>query len=85
MKNLKIIIFTIISIILFANNLNAQTPHYIDFHKILNESTAGKKAQDELKKKLNQTIQKLDKTQKDLQNQEKKIIQQKKTHICRRI
>ena len=34
----------------FSKNLYAQTPHYIDFQKILNQSIAGKKAQDDLKK-----------------------------------
>ena len=68
----------IATIFFIAANLSAQTPHYIDFQKILNESTAGKKAQNELKNRLSQTIKKLDKTQKDLQNQEKQIIQQKK-------
>ncbi len=78
MINLSKIIFMIATIFFIATNLSAQTPHYIDFQKILNESTAGKKAQNELKNRLSQTIKKLDKTQKDLQNQEKQIIQQKK-------
>ena len=66
----------IATIFFIATNLSAQTPHYIDFQKILNESTAGKKAQNELKNRLSQTIKKLDKNQKDLQSQEKQIIQQ---------
>ena len=78
MRNLFKIIFTFVLIFFISTNLSAQTPHYIDFQKILNESTAGKKAQNELKNRLSQTIKKLDKTQKDLQNQEKQIIQQKK-------
>ena len=78
MSKLLKIIFTIVTIFFIAANLSAQTPHYIDFQKILNESIAGKKAQNELKNRLSQTIKKLDKTQKDLQNQEKQIIQQKK-------
>ena len=78
MSKLLKIIFTIVTIFFIAANLSAQTPHYIDFQKILNESIAGKKAQNELKNRLSQTIKKLDKTQKDLQTQEKQIIQQKK-------
>ena len=78
MNYLKKIIFVIITIFLTEINLNADTPYFIDFQKILNESTAGKKAQSELKTRLNQTVKKLDKTQKDLQEQEKQIIQQKK-------
>ena len=63
---------------LFSANLYAQTPHYIDFQKILNQSIAGKKAQDELKSRLNKTIEKQNTTQKSLQDEEKKLIQQKK-------
>ena len=69
-----------VSIIIFkfiSSNLFAQTPHYIDFQKILNQSIAGKKAQDELKSRLNQTIKKQNTTQKKLQDEEKKLIQQK--------
>ncbi len=71
------IIFLFI-IVFFSTNLKADLPHFIDFQKILNESIAGKKAQNELKNRLDQTIKKLDKTQKSLQDQEKQIIQQKK-------
>ena len=52
-----------------TNNLFADSPYFIDFQKILNESIAGKKAQKELKSKLDQSISKLNKTQKDLQEQ----------------
>ena len=78
MNIVKKIFFIFFTIVLTGSNLNAQTPHYIDFQKILNESTAGKKAQIELKNRLDQTIKQLEKNQKDLQEQEKKIIQQKK-------
>ena len=70
--------FILITIFFTETAVYAQIPHYIDFQEILNQSTAGKKAQDELKKRLKQTVDKLNKTQKDLQEQEKKIIQQKK-------
>ena len=62
----------------FSTNLSAQTPHYIDFQRILNQSIAGKKAQDELKSRLNKTVEKQNTTQKSLQDEEKKLIQQKK-------
>ena len=78
MRKLFKIIFTITTIFFISTNISAQTPHYLDFQKILNESTAGKKAQNELKNRLSQTVKKLDKNQKDLQSQEKQIIQQKK-------
>lgn len=52
MKNLNK--FTIIIIIFFSvfNNLHADLPRYLDFKKVLNESTAGSKAQKILKKKI---------------------------------
>tara|TARA_B100001063_G_C16467779_1_gene406374 strand:- start:57 stop:578 length:522 start_codon:yes stop_codon:yes gene_type:complete len=74
----KKILFALFLLIFTATNLSAETPHFIDFQKILNESIAGKKAQNELKSRLDQNIKKLNSTQKDLQEQEKKIIQQKK-------
>ena len=45
---------------------------------MLNQSTAGKKAQETLKKKLDQGIKKISTTEKSLLEEEKKIIQQKK-------
>ena len=85
MNIVKKIFFIFFTIVLTGSNLNAQTPHYIDFQKILNESTAGKKAQIELKNRLDQTIKKLEKNQKDLQEQEKKNNSTKKTYFYRRI
>lgn len=77
MNYLKKIVFVCITFF-FTASLSADLPYFIDFQKVLNESTAGKKAQKELKNKLDQTIKILDKNQKDLQEQEKQIIQQKK-------
>ena len=47
----KILIFTILFFSI-TNILHAELPYYLDFKYILNESDAGKKAQIELKKKL---------------------------------
>ncbi len=78
MSMLKNILFVIALFVFTQTSLYAQSPYFIDFQKILNQSDAGKKAQNELKKRLNQTVEKLNKTQKSLQDEEKKIIQQKK-------
>ena len=78
MHFLKKLSVSIIILNLLGTNVLAQTPYYIDFQLILNKSTAGKKAQDELKSRLNQTIKKQNTTQKSLQDEEKKLIQQKK-------
>ena len=56
----------------------AEVPHYLDFKLILNESDAGKKAQNFLKKKLESGIASIKKKEKSFQEDEKKIIQQKK-------
>ena len=56
----------------------SEIPHYLDFKFILNESTAGKKAQSALKTKLEKGIAGLKSKEKSIQEEEKKIIQQKK-------
>lgn len=72
----------ILVIVLFFFSLNfslyAEVPHYLDFKLILNESDAGKKAQNFLKKKLESGIENIKKKEKSFQEDEKKIIQQKK-------
>ena len=72
--------FFILLAILFLSFQNsiAEIPHFLDFKFILNQSVAGKKAQDELKKMLNDGIKKIEKRQKSVLDEEKKIVQQKK-------
>ena len=70
--------FTFLLIFFGTTNLYADLPHYIDFKFILNESEAGKKAQDHLKNKFNKGIKNIDKKKKSLQEEERKIIDQKK-------
>ena len=60
------------------NQAFSDVPYYIDFKYILNSSVAGKKAQDELKKRLEQGVASLEKKEKTIQEEEKKLIQQKK-------
>ena len=74
-KKISIIIILFLT---FQNNLFANTPYYLDFKYILNQSDAGKKAQTFLKKKLDNGIKKLKEKEKAIQAEEKKIIQQKK-------
>ena len=77
MKNFRIFLFFLI--LSFSNsNVVADMPHYLDFKYILNNSTAGKKVQDSLQKKLKDGISSLNKKEKSLQEEEKKMIQQKK-------
>ena len=74
----KIIIFLIFTFLSFQTFLKAEVPHYVDFKLILNESEAGKKAQNFLKNKLENGIKSIKDKEKKLQEEEKKIIQQKK-------
>ena len=78
MKSLKTLFIILLIFNIQGIKVFAQTPHYIDFQLILNQSIAGKKAQNELKNKLNSTVEKLNVSQKNLQEEEKKMIQQKK-------
>ena len=72
-------IFLFISLIFFSfQNLYADYVYYLDFKLILNESTAGKKAQDFLKNKLESGIKSIKNKEKKIQDEEKEIIQQKK-------
>ena len=79
MKNfIKKIIFIIPFILYTQNYLYADTPYFLDFKYILNESDAGKKAQVFLKNKLEKGIKSIKSKEKKIQEEEKKIIQQKK-------
>ena len=71
----------LIILVLFSfdyNYLVADTPYFLDFKKILNQSEAGKKAQTFLKNKLDKGIKNIKDKEKKLQEEERKIIQQKK-------
>ena len=62
----------------FQSILYADLPRYLDFKYILNESVAGKKAQNFLKTKLDKGVKDIKIKENKLQEEEKKIIQQKK-------
>ena len=75
MKLVKLLIlFTFINIA----NLNADTPYYIDFKYVLNESIARKKAQKEVTNQLEKGLNQVKTKEKKSQEDEKKIVQQKK-------
>jgi outer membrane protein len=74
LKKLVIISFLII----VNSNLHAENPYFLDFKFILNESEAGKKAQAQLKNKLDKGIKSIREKEKNLQDEERKIIKQKK-------
>ena len=62
----------------FNSHATADMPYYLDFQYILNESAAGKKAQNSLKTKLDKGFKNLKEKEKQLQEEEKNIIEQKK-------
>ena len=75
---MKKIILLAISLVFLSNTvLYAEYPHYLDFKYVLNKSEAGKKAQLQLKQKLDNGIKSINKKEKVIQ-EEKKIIEQKK-------
>ena len=74
---MKKIFFTLL-ITLWSSFLFAETPYYLDFNYILNESNAGKKAQTTLKNRLDSGIKSLNGKEKSIQENEKKLIQKKK-------
>ncbi|MDC0473175.1 OmpH family outer membrane protein [Pelagibacteraceae bacterium] len=78
MKHLKIIFAVILFSTLSINFLQASDPHFIDFTKVLNQSIAGKKAQEDLRKKFDQENQKFTKIEKVIREEEKTLINQKK-------
>ena len=76
-KILKLFLITTL-ILNIQSILLADLPRYLDFKYILNESVAGKKAQNFLKNKLDKGINDLKVKEQKLQEEEKQIIQQKK-------
>ena len=70
MKNYKKYFFTIILLLFLPNSLIADMPKYLDFKYVLNESEAGKKAQNQLKKKLDNGVKDLSKQEKIIQEEE---------------
>lgn len=77
-KHYKKLFFFFIIFFIFTINLKASTPHFVDFKYILNESKAGKQAQDYLKKKLSDGMKKIQEQERAVQAEEQKIIKQKK-------
>ena len=71
-------VFVVFFSFLSTKNSFADLPFYLDYKYVLNQSVAGKKAQDDLKKKLNKGIESIKIKEKNLQEEEKQIIQQKK-------
>ena len=78
MKNiLKIFLITSIFFLTFEKKILASDIYFIDYSKVMNQSIAGKKAQDSLKSLLNNSNKKFNDTAKKLKSEESKLIGQK--------
>ena len=70
MNIIKKTLFIFLFLIFSQSNLYSETPYYIDFKFILNESIAGKEAQKKLKDKLSKGIKSLENKGKQFQEEE---------------
>ena len=78
MKNLfKLIILSCFIFFPIEKKLLASDIYFVDYSKVMNESIAGKKAQDYLKNQLKTSNKKFNDTAKKLKEEENKIISQK--------
>ncbi len=75
---MKKIIILLLFFVLNTSFVLAENAHFLDFKLILNQSDAGKKAQNFLKKKLDSGFKSIKEKEKKILDEEKKIIQQKK-------
>ena len=73
----KIVLLISVFIFPLEKKLLASDIYFVDYSKVMNESTAGKKAQDYLKNLLKSSNKKFNETAKKLKDDEKKIISQK--------
>ena len=77
-KILKISLAVIFLNLIFPTISFSDNAHFIDFKKVLNQSAAGKKAQDFLKKKFESESKKFQKQEENLKKEEKELIAKKK-------
>ena len=78
MKNLfKVILFISIFCFSFEQKLLASEVYFVDYSKVMNESIAGKKAQNFLKNLLNNSNKKFNESANKLKEEENKIISQR--------
>ena len=78
MKNYFKLTFISFLILFFSNTAFSDTTYFIDFSKVLNQSKAGKQAQNILKKRLEDSVSKFNKEEKNLRDEEKKLITERK-------
>lgn len=74
----KIFVWILLSWCFVTLSAYSGESHIIDFTKVLNESKAGKEAQEFLKNKLNKDIKRFSDIENNLREEEKQLISQKK-------
>ena len=78
MKNLfKVILFFSVFFFSLEQKLSASEVYFVDYSKVMNESIAGKKAQNFLKNLLNNSNKKFNESANKLKEEENKIISQR--------
>jgi len=78
MKNLfKVILFFSVFFFSLEQKLSASEVYFVDYSKVMNESIAGKKAQNFLKNSLNNSNKKFNESAIKLKEEENKIISQR--------
>ena len=82
---MKKIIFILIFAMFVQSSLKADIAHFLDFKLILNESTAGKKAQNSLKSKLSKGMENIKSKEKTLLEEEKKLFNKKNSSNLKNI
>ena len=80
---MKKIILTTLFFIFINSNAISEEIYFINFSKVLNQSNAGKKAQDYLKKKITSDNKKFKETEKKLRAKEKDLTSKKKNTFSR--
>ena len=76
-KYIKTISIILLVILVSHGKAISNEIYFIDFSKVMNESTAGKKAQDQLKSLFKNSNKKINDTGKKLKEEENKLISQK--------
>ena len=76
-KYIKTISIILLVILVSHGKAISNEIYFIDFSKVMNESTAGKKAQDQLKNLFKNSNKKINETGKKLKEEENKLISQK--------
>jgi Skp family chaperone for outer membrane proteins len=77
-KIIKIISICLISLNFISINAHADIAYFVDFKKVLNESSAGKNAQNYLKKKITAENKKFENQAKTLKTKETSLVAKKK-------